>query len=178
MHPLYFWAIVAEGQLQNDLTSLKQLAADQFGSKHALRSPAHITLIQPIRLAPEQLTLTRQLIRKIAGTVNPFHIQLNGISGFPPRVVYVHVEQQEDLNALQHQLMLAFQDNDLLKSTGLHAFRPHVTLAFRDLNADQYEPALLFFDRMNLNFMWFAHSIVRLRHHPDGWQIEESVALG
>lgn len=177
-HPLYFWAIVAEGQLLNDLTLLKQLAADEFGSQRALRSPAHITLIRPIRLSPEKLATTRQFIQKIAAETNSFHIQLNGINGFPPRVVYVDVDLNPALNALQHDLMLAFQEHQLIKTSTVNIFHPHVTLAFRDLSADQYEPALRFFDKMNLNFTMSAHAITRLRHHPDGWQIEESVGLG
>ncbi len=176
-HSLYFWAIVAEGHLLNELTTLKQLAADQFGSQHALRSPAHITLIQPIRLSPEKLASTSSFIQKIAGERNPFHIQLKGIRGFPPKVVYVDVDRNQELQALQHELMCAFNEHKLLKSGTLKSFQPHVTLAFRDLSEDRYEAALHFFDKMNLNYEWTAQRISRLKHHPDGWQIEESVNL-
>lgn len=176
-HPLCFWAIVAEDPLLHELTILKQQAADRFGSQHALRSPAHITLIQPIRLSPEKLALTSPIIQKIAGELNPFRVHLNGVSGFPPRVVYVDVVPHSELNALQYELRKAFQEYQLIKATSQSSFHPHVTLAFRDLSEDRYDEALHFFDQMDLNFMWSVQCITRLRHHANGWQIEESVDL-
>lgn len=175
---LYFWAIVAEGHAQTELTRLKQLASNQFGCHHALRSPAHITLIPPIRLTAAKCDELTPAIRQVAERIQPFQVRLKGINGFAPRVVYVDVQPCNQLDQLQERLLAAFDLHDLIKNDSLNPFRPHVTLAFRDLHEDQYDVVLEFFRGMEICFDWSVFRLSRLHYHMDGWKIDQYWTLG
>ena len=88
---LYFWALVAKEPNQSKITRLKEEAAHRFHSSRALRSPAHITLIPPLRLSPAQLESLQEDFCEVALCTPPFNLDLTGVNGFPERVVYIHV---------------------------------------------------------------------------------------
>ncbi len=130
----YFIAIVPSKPVLQLITELKESVCKNYGTKGALRSPAHITLHMPFSWEEEKeerLTLVLQTLRYS----NNFTIELNGFDCFEPRVVFVNVKNNDDLIALQIQLVkLCKQQLHLFnQAEDLRGFHPHITVAFRDL---------------------------------------------
>src|SRR5438105_1617865 len=86
----YFIAIVIPEPFQSDIMALKQLVSENFNSKGALRSPAHITLHMPFEWKEEKENV---LIEKLQGFRfnQRLSVQLKKISAFEPRVIFVDV---------------------------------------------------------------------------------------
>ncbi|MCF8237831.1 MAG: 2'-5' RNA ligase family protein [Saprospiraceae bacterium] len=175
---MYFWALVAEGELQSRLTSLKHIARDEFQSQRALRSPAHITLIPPVRLTDQACQQIERRIASVALQAAPFILQIDGVKGFSSRVIYADVVEHQELVDLQHRLDAAFREECPGHRIKHHSYRPHVTLAFRDLDPKIYPLALAYFQNLGLHFEWPCRHISRLKHHQDHWEIDHQVLLG
>ncbi len=104
--------------MQTEFTHLKHIARDRFHSQRALRSPAHITLIPPLRVSEPDCQLLERKIASIAHHTEAFELEIDGVNGFPPRVIYADVIQHQELTALYQQMNSAFQENQLIPTKG------------------------------------------------------------
>ncbi|MEO1254568.1 MAG: 2'-5' RNA ligase family protein [Bacteroidota bacterium] len=140
MESLYFIAIIPPAKIQDEITQLKVLMAERFNSKHALKSPPHITLHMPFKWKKNKLDLLKSVIKKINDQVNPFIINLNGFAFFEPRVVYVDVVKNAELLTLQKSVVDICKKNLKLNNANYkdRPFKPHVTIGFRDLRKPDF----------------------------------------
>ena len=130
----YFIAIVLPPPVIDEVEELKNELFTNYNLKGGLGSPAHITLHRPFEWKEiNELKLIETL--KIFSFKNTFAIHLKNYNFFEPRVMYIDVEKNESLTELQTQLKLfAQQKLKLLNEVNdLRGFKPHVTIAFRDL---------------------------------------------
>ena len=113
-----------------------------FGSKGALRSPAHITLHMPFEWKEEKETLLIEKLSefKFEGLLS---IKLHDFSCFEPRVVFIDVAPNESLNELQKSLVKHAKLNLNLfnQANDMRGFHPHITIAFRDLKKAKFYEA-------------------------------------
>ncbi|MEJ2584098.1 MAG: 2'-5' RNA ligase family protein, partial [Robiginitalea sp.] len=97
---LYLIALVPGAELRTRIRSLKEEMKRRFGSSHAMKSPAHITLQMPFR-RPEAFEDGLIQSLEMFGREQPvFDLPLQGFDCFPPRVLFVKVENQEAVAAL------------------------------------------------------------------------------
>ena len=82
----YFIALIPPDPLQSEIGEIKQLFHTDYGSKGALRSPAHITLHMPfLWKQKKEDKLIDLLVRATKET--SFDLILNGFGCFVPRTV-------------------------------------------------------------------------------------------
>lgn len=174
---LYFWALVAHDPLQTEITRLKEVALQRFHSGRALRSPAHITLIPPIRLAIADLDRIQEEFCWVAQRTSSFCLELDGVRGFSKRVVYIHVRPSKPLMDLSAQMEMIRTKYFPNHKQVHHTFNPHVTLAFRDLSPDLYSEALGYFQELDLSYTWEADHLCRLILAEDGWHVDHICPL-
>jgi len=141
---LYFLAIVPDRAIQDEITTLKKHFEDEYASKHALRTPPHITLHMPFRWREDREKLMVETLQKFAITCDPFEVVLKDYGAFTPRVIYISVQSSEPLLSLQKNLIEITRIklkiiNDSYKNKGFH---PHITVAFRDLSKANFVKAL------------------------------------
>ena len=86
---LYFIAIVPPEKIQQEITELKKVIANRFGSSHALNAPPHITLHMPFRWKDKKVDKLWHTIHEINDQLKPFEIELKEFDFFEPRVVFV-----------------------------------------------------------------------------------------
>lgn len=132
---LYFLAIIPEEGLRKEIHEIKLLAAEQYHSQAALKSPPHITLHMPFQWREDREQLLIEAISRFDFKAFPIDVRLKDFDFFPPRVVFIHVDENESLRQLQKQLSDHVRRelnifNDTYKDLGFH---PHITIAFRDL---------------------------------------------
>ncbi len=176
---LFFIAIVLPTTIETRVAQLKEEVRDKYGSKHALNSPAHITLHMPFKWKMKKLDLLTETLSKMSGGQHDFDIQLMGFSAFPPRVIYIDVVPNEALRSLQkHVVTIARRqlglDNGDYKNRGFH---PHVTIAFRDLKKAKFEEAWNDFKNRAFQVTFSASSLTLLKHDVGRWSVYRELPL-
>jgi 2'-5' RNA ligase len=70
-----------------------------------LKSPPHITLLPPFPWETEDLPKLQASLRTFAASQPPFAIALDGFGGFKPKVVYIKVVENPNLEQLYRNLV-------------------------------------------------------------------------
>lgn len=169
---LHFIAIIPPAPILSEIRQLKEYAAAHFASHHALRSPAHITLFPPFDIkdgAEEPLKLA---LDRFAAQQPRFPQALKNFAYFKPRVVFVNVVMNENLQALKDQLVACLREHGLKNERfATLPFHPHVTIAFRDLAVPQFRAAEAYFTTQTYEASFTVAEICLLRLVAGRWHI-------
>ncbi|MBV6623861.1 MAG: 2'-5' RNA ligase family protein [Rivularia sp. (in: Bacteria)] len=170
---LYFIALLPPQAIQDYATEVKQYFADKYDSKHAFKSPPHITLQPPFEWNTDKAIALEECLQKFVMGRNAIPIILDGYNAFAPRVIYIDVVQTPDLMILQGDLIAYLENNlgiidKLGKSRG---FTPHMTVAFKDLKRSQFKAAWTEFENQELHFEFDAQKLTLLKHENKRWNI-------
>jgi 2'-5' RNA ligase len=171
MH-LYFIALVPHHELREEVKVLKEEMQERFYARHALKSPAHITLQMPFKRRVEDELQMTQALEDFASRQHPFTITLSDFGCFAPRVIFVKIENPEpiaDLHAQLNQLLLhklGFQKKEI--SQEVH---PHMTIATRDLKKSAFKQAWSEFQQRTFKATFTVKSLFLLKHNGRHWEI-------
>lgn len=170
---LYFIAITPPDEIQDKITRLKYEIAEKYGSKHALRSPPHITLHMPFKWKDKRLGELTDLMNTLNKEMEPFEIQLRDFDFFEPRVVFVDVVENERLNALQKKVVDACRKQLKLDNANYknRPFHPHLTIGFRDLKKPMFYKAREDFEKREVRYEFRAEEIALLKHDGKKWDV-------
>jgi 2'-5' RNA ligase len=176
---LYLIALVPHEELRDDVKSLKLEMENRFNASHALKAPAHITLQMPFRRDEAfEVTLTDGLKNFAAGQ-KPFDAALDGFDAFPPRVLFLNIENHKPIADLHAKLQ------DLLKgSLGLSEkemmtrFHPHMTIATRDLSKKMFHEAWPEFQDRDFHSGFIADRLHLLKHNGKNWELYREFLFG
>lgn len=177
MTDLYFIALLPPRDIAEEVTRVKGEMAERYGASHALRSPPHITLQMPFRWTEGRL-LAEEL-KEFAARQETFSVTLNGYGCFPPKVIYVDVEENPLLIRMQKALQdfleakLNFRENQLTIR-----FHPHITIAHRDLKKSVFQAAWAEFSTREFRWIFTADNIALLRHNGHSWEVLEVMKPG
>ncbi|MBD2105060.1 2'-5' RNA ligase family protein [Leptolyngbya sp. FACHB-261] len=176
---LFFIALVPPQEIQAQVETVRDLFVERYGSAHAKKSPPHITLKAPFHW-PKDLPEPRpeaelhQFLRQFSQDQAPFAVALDGFSSFPPRVIYLRVENSTALNQIQKTVVQGLKSSFGLAAGGHeNRFVPHMTVAFKDLTPRNYHLAWAEFASQPLRLDFMATDLVLLAHNGQRWQVEE-----
>jgi len=166
----YFIAIVAPEPLQAELMGFKEFVKENYNSKGALRSPAHITLHMPFEWKEEKEAVLINTLEQFSFK-DSFDIDLKNFSCFEPRVIFVDVVKNEKLIQLQNELVGHVKKNLRLfnQSDDMRGFHPHVTIAFRDLKKEKFYQAFDHFKTQQFDASFTCNSFYLLKHNGKEW---------
>ncbi|MCP4457211.1 MAG: 2'-5' RNA ligase family protein [Cytophagales bacterium] len=170
---LYFIAIIPSPNVQKKITDLKHEVSDRFNSKMALKSPGHITMHMPFRWKDKRKNELMVLMEKLNDGLVPFEVQLKDFGFFEPRVVYVNVVESEPLRALQKRVVHQCRTELKLLNSNYkdQVFRPHVTIAFRDLKKPIFEEAQKYFKNQEFHSRFTVKDVSLLKHDGTKWRV-------
>ena len=171
---MYFIAVVPDALIREEVTAFKEYARDHFQTKHALRSPPHITLIPPFWTS-EAASLRKTLAEFTANfPCRDFRVLLDGFQAFPPRVIFVRVVPDSLLKALQKDLQRFLWTSMRLKARSKYEFHPHMTVAFKDLKRSRFPEAWAYFSQLTYVREFHVTGLALLRHSAgEGWTVAE-----
>lgn len=169
---LYFIAIVPPEPIYSEALQLKQYFKDHHNSRAALNSPPHITLHMPFTWKETEEHYLLDKLQAFATNQKSFEIELNNFSAFEPRVIFIDVVKNEDLESLQKQLkrFCKIELNLFNADYKELAFHPHLTLAFRDLKKTEFYRAWEEFKGRELETSFVVNSISLLKHDGKEWK--------
>ncbi len=133
----YIAALIAE-PLAAQVLEMKLAIQKQFGFTHALRSPAHLTLIPPFFF--DRREELREAVRAVR--VPAFTLNVTGFGHFQKRVIFLDVKTTLPLIGLYHLAMETVRKLHIPVKEINRPFHPHVTLAHRDCRADACDRVL------------------------------------
>ena len=162
-------AVVPPVGLRADLEEMKVAFSRQYSARHALKSPPHVTLLPPFRENEGSIIPN---LETVAGRFSPFDITLENYGAFKPRVIYIDVLHSEELNQLRKTLVTAFEfDYDT------RPFRPHLTLATRDLSKAMFHKAWSTLQHQSFNVSFHVDRIYLLKHNGKNWDLYRDFPL-
>jgi len=167
----YFIAIIPPDPLSTRIEGLKTSISESYQTKGALRSPAHITLHMPFLWNEAKEQRLEDALKEFKFTPEKIQIVLTGFESFPPRVVFIAVEESEPLRNLQRNLFRHCKVKLNLFNANYkdRPFHPHITLAFRDLKKDKFEALWNSLKDQPFQATFEATAISLLKHDGERW---------
>jgi 2'-5' RNA ligase len=169
----YFIAVVPSEEISEEVTGFKHYIAENFQSKHSLKSPPHITLHMPFKWKEEKEKQLIGFLENFSSGQPAFEVRLKNFSAFPKRVIYIDIVKNEQLEKLYHQLSVAIRKElkivkDSYKNEG---FTPHMTIAHRDLKPAAFGKAWPEFMDKEFERNFLVNHICLLKHNGMNWEI-------
>ena len=170
---LYFIAIVPPPPIYEEALQQKEYFKANYNSKASLNSPPHITLHMPFRWNEDEEDRLSVYLEQFVADLDPIPIKLDNFSSFPPRVIFINVEMSQELEKLQKNLQRYCKRVLNLFNANYKAlpFRPHLTVAFRDLKKPSYQRAWDEFKLKNFQAEFTVDKIILLKHSGRVWKI-------
>lgn len=130
----------------------------------------------PVRLSTHQAVHLKYLLSQFSAHQNPFTLELADFGCFSPKVIFIKVVPHPDLTTLQGELALLLKSNMNIFNANYQnrPFRPHVTIAFRDLRKAMFIKAWDYFKASVFHELVKIQSMSLLIHGGGRWRIEES----
>jgi 2'-5' RNA ligase len=169
---LYFIGILLPGPVGIEIQKLKEHFLTRYNVKHALKSPPHITLIPPFKRLPDHEPEMMLDLDGFSSRWPSFDIQLENFGAFKPRVIYIRVNENDSLTALYRCLNDHWNRQMPREETpdDDQHFRPHVTLAFRDLRREQFHDAWPDFRERKISYEFTAEGLTLFKHDGRIWR--------
>ena len=138
------------------------------------------TLHMPFEWRSEKENQLIEKLRSFAQTQNSFSIELRNFGSFPPRVIFIQVAENKELQTLQASLTKFCQaELNLFNANRLdQPFHAHLTVAFRDLKKSVFPKAWEFVKDLNFEERFPCRDLILLKHTGKSWQSFQKFALG
>lgn len=179
---IYFIALLPTAEVGKEIIKIKQEFAEQYGPMYALKVLPHITLQVPFTADPALEKAFCDELTEFAKTQAPFEVSLKGFGTFPNkqnRVLFINVEKSETMSAMHRQLInflrKEFGFSTMLARTG---FTPHVTVAFKDLEDEQFNKAWPEYENKEYEATFKVNNLYFLRHNGKSWEVLQKCKLG
>ena len=166
---LFFIAIIPPEEIFSEVVVYKKFCSQNYASNRALNSPPHITLVPPFRMERREIEQQYEKMQKVAGFQESFYVTCNGFGHFGKRVVYILIEQNDHLIRLKDGLFEFYGNKEPAGKE--KAYHPHMTIAFRDLEAEQFDKAWKYFKEKDYFRMFSCNSFHLLKHNGKSWDI-------
>lgn len=169
---LYLIALLPPEDIREDVRQLKLIMKKRFDASHALKSPAHITLQMPFRREDDFENKLIESLQDFASHQTEFNVNLNGFDVFPPRVLFIKVEDHLPIQNLHSNLnklltdSLSFSDDELN-----YEIHPHLTIATRDLHKATFHAAWSEFKDRDFQTSFELNSLFLLKHNGRFWEV-------
>jgi 2'-5' RNA ligase len=175
---LYFVAIVPEEPVYSEVLAFKSEFSDRFNSSAALRSPPHITLHMPFQWKEKKEEQLLSSLDELAILQQPFNITLTDFGSFIPRVIYVNVVDCDALNIIQKEVgRNAANYWHIYPQPNSRPFKPHLTIAFRDLKKPMFHEAWKEFEQRKYKAEFTVNDLCLLKHNGKSWDIFQKLAF-
>ena len=177
---LYFIALIPPEPVHEEVLTIKYYFEEKYNSKAALKSPPHITLYMPFRWKEEKEAKLFEVLKNFSTRHQRQLVEMKNFGAFEPRVIYIDVKENEKLEMLQKKLIKTLKKNLKIMDKGFEErpFRPHMTIAFRDLKKPMFWKAWKeeFKDKF-YEASFTADKIVLLKHDGKKWQVYKNFPL-
>lgn len=169
---MYYLALLLPPHLDEQVLAYKQWMNRRWNCKVALKSPAHITIIPPFWMNAIHEEALKTISNIVATGTTPFFIRTRDFSSFPPKTIFIAVEDNPVLQAFQHHAEESFVQQPLLGiKKDNRPFHPHITIATRDLMKKDYYEAWQILAEKECRMEWQTEGLSILKHNKKNWDV-------
>ncbi len=171
-HTMYFVGIICPPEIEELVLKFKNWMKEHYRCIVALKSPSHLTLVPPFWCGIEKETELLETIQSFQPGKKEWEIRLNGFSHFINRVIFIDVVENPDLLELRNRAEEHFQNSfgELIKKDE-RPYRPHVTIANRDLSPGDFEKAWPHFSKMEFSKSFTTKQVSLLKLKEGKWEV-------
>ena len=179
---LYFIAILPPPEISSGIISIQNDLSERFETKKALKVMPHITLKAPFKVGENQHENVLRWFTSMAVNVTPFIIELKDFGSFPnlkSPVIYIKPVRNLSLLALQKEILRQFQaafPSQTVSNLEL-SFKPHMTVAYRDLHPDMFKKAWPEFSLKKYSVQFEVIDFQLLQHNGKEWNVVRTFNL-
>lgn len=171
-YSMYFIAVLCPPAIDESIQKYKLWMRDHFGCTVALKSAAHITLVTPFWVKNESERLLIDTLQSFETDKLPAEIELQGFSHFSNRVIFVTVNENQQLAALRNETEDHFiQSFRKFIKPDERPFHPHVTIANRDIKPADFIKAWEHFSREKLQESFSTNTLSLLKLTQGKWTV-------
>lgn len=171
---LCFIALLPPEPLMEKVKELKLEFKERYGSKRALRLPAHVTLQPPFTVAEDLMPRLHTVLEEFAKNQASLEISISGFGAFKPKVIFLKVAEPTAVKKMRSKLQKNLQKEDLLEGEDPREFKPHITLATRDLARDDFKEAWQDFGNRKFVASFRARAIYLFQHNGKSWNVNHA----
>lgn len=170
---LYFVAVVPDVPVCSQVEAFRQDLFQRFGTKVALKSPPHITLLPPFHFERSRENELQEAVRNAQKDLSPFEVELHDFDSFPRGVLFVAVKPQPQLEQLWEKVNAAFAEIPGFKAKHVHEkFHPHMTIGNRDWNEGGFAQARAEYAGKKFHAAFVVKEISLLRLENGRWLVD------
>ena len=153
--------------------------AETWGCRQSLRTPPHITLIPPISISTEESLQLGKIAADVASKNLKFEIKVNGYDAFPPKVIFIKPNFPKELHLLYMSLRGSILSvlNNVLDRYPDESFHPHITIAYRDVDPQQFKEMWKYYRNKKVKMYTTIDSFCILQNVGGEWVVEKEFGL-
>lgn len=167
----YFIATIPPEPVFSQIENIKKEVSEKYNNKSALRSPSHITLHMPFEWKAQKEEILIDTLQSFKPSVSSFNVDLKNYNCFEPKVVFVDVIPNENLNILQKEVVRQIKCNLNIfnQADDLRKYHPHITIAFRDLKKEFFYLMMEEYKTKSFEATFSCNSFFLLKHTGKNW---------
>lgn len=169
--PLYFVALIPQEHIKEEVLRLKLEIKEKYKAAHALKLPAHITLLPPFHLEETKEPHLKEVLTAVASKQEDIPINLKDFGRFGQRVIFINVEDPELIRKFHNLLLKSVEA--LLPDLSGGTLHPHITLATRDLTRENFQKAWKEYSSFSYSNSFTASSLYLMKHNGKNWDIHK-----
>ncbi|TYZ08091.1 2'-5' RNA ligase family protein [Hymenobacter lutimineralis] len=174
---LYLLVIVPPEPVLGQVWALKQELHHLTGSRNAIRLRPHITLWPPLHRPATFAQEVYPVLSAFAAQQKEFAVTLRNFDWFENRTLFVRVETKIILQEFNARLSKWCRDKGVEIPPEKRPFTPHMTLATRDLPADQINTLRQLFAARVYSATFPVAGLTLFRHSGTAWEIAAEFSL-
>lgn len=166
---LYFTALLPPKDVKEEIKQMKLDLRKKWGVAHALKLPAHITLLPPFWLEIEKEDILFQNLTAATSKTDPFSVEINGFGKFGQRVIFIKVKDHEPTKEIHRKLVDA--THELIPPLEESELHPHITIATRDLTREKFVEVWPEFQDKDFKRSFPVNAVFLFRHNGKSWEV-------
>lgn len=170
---LYFAAILPPAQISEKIYNLKLEFKERFSASHALKLPAHLTLIPPAWLKNEEEKTFVNALETVINKQASFSITLKDFGHFGQRAIFINAIDSRSINELHQNLLQEL--TEFLPIDNRNKLHPHLTLATRDLTRENFRTAWEEFRNRKFDADFTATDLTLFKHNEKVWEVLKDI---
>ncbi|MCR5886267.1 2'-5' RNA ligase family protein [Hymenobacter sp. J193] len=168
---LYLLAIVPPEPVLGQVWALKQEVHILTGSRNAVRLRPHITLWPPVHRPAAFARQAAEVLARFAASETEFMVSLRDFAWFGSRTLFISVNSPGILKDFNQRLAQWCRLHQLNISLENRPFTPHMTLATRDLPADNVPELQKIFAARNYAAQFPVQQLTLFEHDGKSWEV-------
>ena len=178
---LFFIALIPFRHLRKQIRIFEYDIAERFNSFKALKVPPHITLKAPFICNDNAKHELLSWFSELRIFQKEFTIQLKDFEAFHNKqkpVIYINPVVTSELISLQKELIAGFGSlfPGYLNKVDV-SFKPHVTVAYRDLTPEMFEKAWKEYQHKSFDAIFDVNALHLMQHDSKQWNLIASYNL-